>query len=233
MPAHRTLARLATLVALVIAPLGLSAQGRNLAGTYNTTVNSPQGALKAVITITGTQGSYAGTLAAEGFPVMPVTKVTPSDTTVVLDVETPDGGVQVSMKFLDATKVQGTLVYQGMQMGLDGTYSAGGAVAAGGMKPTGVYTLVTTQPLMGSPAFNVSCNVQAAANGSYTGTCGNADVGDVPISTVTTEGNVVTIAGDTPAGPFKGVITVTGTTAEGTITVGNETAKMKGTFAPK
>jgi hypothetical protein len=232
MLASRTIARLAALVAFVVAPLGLSAQGRNLAGTYTTTVNSPQGALKAVITITGTPGSYAGTLAAEGFPVMPVTKVTPSDAAVVLDVETPDGGVQVSMKFLDATKVQGTLVYQGMQMGLDGTYSAGGA-ATTGIKPTGVYTLVTTQPLMGSPAFDVSCTVQAAANGSYTGTCGNAAAGEVPISSVTTDGNVVTISGETPAGPFKGVVTITGTTAEGTITVGTETAKMKGTFTPK
>jgi hypothetical protein len=233
MPASRTFARLATLVALVVTPFGLSAQGRNLAGTYNTTVNSPQGALKAVITITGTKGSYGGTLAAEGFPAMPVTKVTPSDTSVLLDVDTPDGGVQVSMKFLDATKVQGTLIYQGMQMGLDGTYSAGGAAAAGGMKPTGVYTLVTTQPLMGSPAFDVLCTVQAMPNGSYGGTCGNPEAGEVPISTVTVEGNVVTISGDTPAGPFKGVVTITGTTAEGTITVGNETAKMKGTFAPK
>jgi hypothetical protein len=55
----------------------------------------------------------------------------------------------------------------------------------------------------------------------------------VPISSVTTDGNVVTISGETPAGPFKGVVTITGTTAEGTITVGTETAKMKGTFTPK
>lgn len=228
----RPLVRLAALVALIAAPLGLSAQGRAVAGTYSTTVNSPQGALKAVITITGDKGAYAGTLAADGFPVMPLTKVTPSDTGVALDVDTPDGGVQVVMKFIDATKVQGTLVYQGMQMGIDGTFAPAGAAAAG-MKPTGVYSLVTTQPLMGSPAFDVSCTVTAAASGAYAGTCGNSENGEVPISTVTTAGNVVTIAGDTPAGPFKLVMTVTGTAAEGTISVGGETAKMKGTFTAK
>lgn len=232
MSALRSFARLAAVVTLAVTPLALSAQGRAVSGVYTTTLNSPQGALKAVITITGDKGSYAGTLAADGFPVMPVTKVTPSDSGVALDVETPDGGVQMTIKFLDATKVQGTLVYQGMQMGLEGTFAAAGAGSAT-FTPTGAYNLVTTQPLMGATAFDVSCAVQAAPNGSYTGVCGNSSLGEAPIGTVTAAGNVVTITGDTPAGAYKVVVTIVGAAADGTVTIGTETAKAKGTFTPK
>ena len=232
MTSFRPLARLAALLALAFAPLTVSAQGRSVTGTYTTTVNSPQGALKAVITITGDKSAYTGTLTADGFPVMPVSKVTPSDTGVAIAVDTPDGGVTVSMKFVTPTTVQGTLVYQGMPMGIDGTFAPAGAGGAG-ITPTGSYSLVTTQPLMGAPAFDIACTVQLAAGGSYSGTCGNPEAGDVPIGSVTTAGNVVTIAGDTPNGPYKLVLTITGAAADGMVTIGNETAKLKGTFTAR
>ena len=101
------------------------------------------------------------------------------------------------------------------------------------ISPVGVFTMKTTQPLMGSAEFDVNCNVVKGATGTYSGTCGNADSGDVPITTVASAGNVVTISGDTPVGPFKVVVTVTSGVAEGSITLGDETAKLKGTFAPK
>ncbi len=129
----RSFARVAAIAALVLAPMTLFAQARNVVGTYNTTVNSPQGALKAVITITGAAGTYAGTLAAEGFPVMALSKVTPIESGVSLVVDSPDG-ITVSMKFVDATKVQGTLSYMGLEMGIDGTFVAAAGIGAG-MKP--------------------------------------------------------------------------------------------------
>jgi hypothetical protein len=122
---------MAAIAALVLAPMTLFAQARNVVGTYNTTVNSPQGALKAVITITGAEGAYAGTLAAEGFPVMTLSKVTPMESGVSLVVDSPDGDVTVSMKFIDATKVQGTLSYMGLEMGIDGTFVAAPGIRAG------------------------------------------------------------------------------------------------------
>jgi len=130
----RSFARIAAIAALVLAPMTLFAQARNVVGTYNTTVNSPQGALKAVITITGAEGTYAGTLAAEGFPVMTLSKVTPIDSGVSLIVDSPDGNVTVSMKFVDATRVQGTLSYMGLEMPIDGTFVAAAGIGAG-MKP--------------------------------------------------------------------------------------------------
>ncbi len=89
------------------------------------------------------------------------------------------------------------------------------------INPVGVFTMKTTQPLMGSPV------------GAFGGACGNADSGEVPISTVTAAGKLVTITGDTPVGPFTVTVTVTDGVAEGSISLGNETAKLKGTFAPK
>ncbi len=101
------------------------------------------------------------------------------------------------------------------------------------INPVGVFTMKTTQPLMGAPEFEVNCTVTKSATGAFGGTCGNAESGDVPISTVSTAGNAITIAGDTPVGPFTVQVTVTNGAAEGTINLGSETAKLKGTFAPK
>jgi hypothetical protein len=228
------LAHIAALAALVVAPIALVAQGRSVVGTYNTTLTGPQGAVKAVIVITGGQGAYSGTLAAEGFPEMTVTKVTPSDTSVLLVMGTPDVGVTVLMKFLEAARVQGILTYQGVQMGIDGTFAATRLGAAGGasLNPVGEYTLVTSEPLMGEAHFNVRCTVTAGTGGVLGGGCGNADYPETPI-TVSTEGNIVTISGETPAGSVKLVMTVTNGVAEGTISIGNETAKIKGLFAAK
>ncbi|MES3034278.1 MAG: hypothetical protein V4813_09800 [Gemmatimonadota bacterium] len=101
------------------------------------------------------------------------------------------------------------------------------------INPVGVFTMKTTQPLMGSPVFDVNCTVTKGATGAFGGACGNADSGEVPISTVTAAGKLVTITGDTPVGPFTVTVTVTDGVAEGSISLGNETAKLKGTFAPK
>lgn len=228
LPFH-SLRRLATLAVLVAAPISLHAQGRSVAGTYTTTINSPQGPIKAVITVTGDKGTLGGTLAADGFPSMPITKVTPSDAGVAIQVDTPDGGVSVDMKFVDASKVQGTLNYQGMPLPIEGTFAPAGGLASA----VGTYNMLTSQPLMGAAQFDVQCAVTKNAAGVYGGTCGNSENGEVPIGTVSIAGNVVTIAGDTPAGPYKLVMTITGTAAEGTISVGSETAKMKGTFTAK
>ena len=101
------------------------------------------------------------------------------------------------------------------------------------ISPVGVFTMKTTQPLMGAAEFDVNCTVVKGATGAFSGTCGNPESGDVPIGAVSTAGNVVTISGDSPVGPFKVLVTVTSGVAEGTISLGEETAKLKGTFTPK
>lgn len=225
---------LRTLLGVLLVLPGIAvAQGRNVTGTYNTTVSSPQGAVKAVIVLKREAGAFAGTLAAEGFPTIPVSNVVPSDAGVTLQGDSPDGAVNVSMKFVAADKVTGTLVYQGAAMTLEGTFAVeGSAPSATAMNAAGTYELKSTEPLMGTTDFPVTCAVTRAADGSYGGTCGN-DQGGAAIGALTVQGSVVTMTGDSPAGPFKAVITVDGRTASGTLTLGAETAKMKGTFAPK
>lgn len=223
--------------ALLLLPGVASAQARSVIGTYNTTITSPQGAVKAVIVLKGAPGAFTGTLAAEGFPEIPVSNVVPSDTGVTLTGDSPDGGVNVSMKFAGGDKVTGKLVYQGQEMVLDGTFSPSGsapAAASGAAlaSAAGTYELKSTESLMGMSEFPVTCVVTMAANGAYAGTCGN-DQGGAAIAALTVAGNVVTMTGDSPAGPFKAVFTVDGRAASGTLTLGAETAKMKGTFAPK
>lgn len=230
--AVRTLA-----AALLLLPVVASAQSRSVTGTYNTTITSPQGAIKAVIVLKGGPGAFTGTLAAEGFSEIPVSNVVPSDTGVTLVGDSPDGGVNVSMKFAGGDKVTGKLVYQGMEMVLDGTFAPAGGVAAPAAgaalaSAAGTYELKSTESLMGMSEFPVTCVVTRAANGAYAGTCGN-DQGGATIAALTVAGSVVTMTGDSPAGPFKAVFTVDGRAAAGTLTLGAETAKMKGTFAPK
>jgi hypothetical protein len=220
--------------ALVVLPRTGLAQGRTVVGTYNTTISSPQGAVKAVIVLTQTNGTIGGTLAADGFPTMPVSKATPSDSGVTIQADTPDGGVAVAMKFGAGDKVTGTVVYQGMEMGLDGTFApAGGSSTRTAPSPTGTYSLVTSEPLMGAANFDAQCTITKSATGTLAGTCGNSENGEVPVSSVSVDGNVVTISGETPVGAFKIVLTVVGTDATGTIAIGAETAKAKGTFTAK
>ena len=225
----RSLSRARSLLsALLLLPVAAIAQGRNVTGTYNTTINSPQGAVKAVIVLKRDAGAFSGTLAADGFPTIPVTNVMPSDSGVSLQGDSPDGAVTVKMKFGAADKVTGTVVYQGAEMTLDGTFSSGTAA----MSAAGMYELKSTEPLLGMAEFPVTCAIVAAADGSYSGTCGN-DQGGAPVGKIVVDGSVVTMTGDSPAGPFKAVITIAGKAATGTLQLGAETAKMKGTFTPK
>ena len=230
---------LATVVAvLAMLPRTMQAQARQVAGTYTTNVSTPQGALKAVIVLKLENGVYSGTLSAEGFPTMPVSSATPSDSGVKLQVDTPDGGVAVAMKFGAGDKVTGTLNYQGADMMLDGTFApaggmTGASAAATATSPVGSYELKTSEPLMGDPAFAVACTVTKSASGVFEGSCGNPDRGDAPVSSVTMAGNVVTMVGDTPVGPFRVVLNIAGSDAEGTITIGSEVAKLKGRFTAK
>jgi hypothetical protein len=218
----------ALLTTLLLLPVLASAQGRSVTGTYNTTINSPQGSVKAVIVLKRDAGAFSGTLAADGFPTIPVTNVVPSDSGVSLQGDSPDGAVLVKMKFGAADKVTGTVVYQGAEMTLDGTFASGAAV----ISAAGTYELKSTEPLLGMAEFPVTCAITSAADGSYSGTCGN-DQGGAPVGKIVVDGSVVTMTGDSPAGPFKAVITIDGKSAMGTLQLGTETAKMKGTFTPK
>ena len=225
----RSLSRARSLLsALLLLPIAAIAQGRNVTGTYNTTINSPQGAVKAVIVLKRDAGAFTGTLAADGFPTIPVTNVVPSDSGVSLQGDSPDGAVMVKMKFGAADKVTGTVLYQGAEMMLDGTFASGTAA----MSAAGMYELKSTEPLLGMAEFPVTCAIVAAADGSYSGTCGN-DQGGAPVGKIVVDGSVVTMTGDSPAGPFKAVITIAGKAATGTLQLGAETARMRGTFTPK
>ncbi len=100
------------------------AQGRTITGTYTTVVNSPQGPVPAVIVLKKENGKVGGTLAAEGFPVLPVASVTATDSTVAIQADSPDGGVVVTLKFGANNKVSGTVLYQGAEMPVEGTFAA-------------------------------------------------------------------------------------------------------------
>ncbi len=223
--------------ALLLLPASLLAQGRTVAGTYTTTITSPQGGVKAVIVLKKTGSAYSGTLAADGFPEIPVSNVVPSDTGVTLQGDSPDGAVLVSMKFAGSDKITGKVTYQGMDMVLDGTFAAvSGAMpvaAVGGMSPVGSYEMKTTGPMMGASVFDVTCAVTKTAAGGFDATCGNPERGDVPASSVTVSGNVVTIGGDTPVGPFRIVMTVAGKAITGSMSVGDEKSDLKGQFTAR
>ena len=220
------------IASVMLSTLAAAQSGRTVTGTYNTTIAGPQGPVKAVIVLKREAGAFAGTLAAEGFPAIPVINVVPSDSGVSLQGDSPDGPVAVKLKFAAADKVTGTLVYQGQEMTLEGSYVAEGASSASALQAAGTYELKSTEPLMGMPEFSVTCSLTRAADRSYNGMCGN-DQGSAPINTVAVDGNVVTMSGDSPAGPFKAIFAITGLAAAGTLQLGAETAKMKGTFAPK
>ncbi len=223
--------------ALLLLPASLLAQGRTVSGTYTTMITSPQGGVKAVIVLKKSGAAYTGTLAADGFPEIPVSNVVPSDTGVTLQGDSPDGAVLVSMKFAGSDKITGKVTYQGTEMALDGTFAAaGGAMppaAAAGMSPVGSYEMKTTGPMMGASIFDVTCAVTKTAAGGFDATCGNPERGDVPASSVTVSGNVVTIGGDTPVGPFRIVMTVAGKAITGSMSVGDEKSDLKGQFTAR
>ena len=225
------------LAALLLAPASLLAQGRSVAGTYSTTITSPQGAVKAVIVLKKSGTAFAGTLAAEGFPEIPVSNVVPSDTGVTLQGDSPDGAVLVNMKFAASDKVTGKLTYQGMEMTLDGTFAAAGAAmpasTGAALSPVGSYEMKTTGPMMGAATFDVSCTVTKTAAGGFDATCANPERGEVPASSVSVTGNVVTIGGDTPVGPFRLTLTVAGKVVTGSFAVGDEKSDVKGQFTAK
>lgn len=231
----RSLALAATLVAATaMAPVSSAAQGRPVVGTYNALINTPQGPVKAVIVIKRENGAYAGTVAAEGFPVLPISQVTPNDAGLVVAADTPDGGVVVTMKYGAGDKMTGTVAYSGMDMPFDGTYApAGAAPAANGFSGVGVYAVKTTDPLMGAAGFEVTCIVTKTPAGALSGTCGNPAAGEVPAASISVSGNVVTMSGPTPAGEFKLAMTVVNGVVDGTIVLGAELAKLKGTHTAK
>ncbi|HYW49214.1 MAG TPA: hypothetical protein VE861_01340 [Gemmatimonadaceae bacterium] len=122
----------AAAIAFVLAPASVTAQqARVVTGTYTTSVNSPQGALKTVIVVKRENGALGGTISADGFPTIPLKSVIPTDSTVSMVADSPDG-VSITLKFTGADKVSGTLVYQGMELPIEGTFAADGAPASGG-----------------------------------------------------------------------------------------------------
>ncbi len=223
----------------LLLPLSMHAQRamKSVAGVYNAVVSSPQGDVKAVITIKRENNAFAGTLAADGFPVLPLSNIVPSDTGVTMVGDSPDGGVNVSVKFGDADKVSGTVLYQGTEMTMVGTFAPAdamtGAAATGpAMEASGTYEMKSIEPLMGQAEMAIRCTITKAPTGALGGVCGN-EAGEAPISAVSVVGNVVTLNGDSPVGPFKGTLTVIDGMVTGTLALGSETAKMKGTFVAR
>jgi hypothetical protein len=216
--------------AYVLSPLAMQAQARDLSGIYNAAVNSPQGAVKVVITLKKEGGAMTGSLAAEGFPTLPVSSATPTADGVKVVADSPDGGVTVDIKFGAGDKMTGMLTYQGMEMPIEGTFAAGGGAMA--FSPGGEYVLKTIEPMLGESALEIVCTISKGADGKYAGTC-TAAAGSAPVSQVTVAGNVVTMGGESPAGPYSAAATVVGTEVTGTLTLGGETAKFKGTFTAK
>lgn len=126
----------AWVAAAVLAPVAVQAQARQVAGTYTTVINSPQGPIKAILVLKrDAAGTYAGTLSPEGFPVLTLTGVVASDTGLVAQADM-DGSLTVTIKFAAADKVTGSVLYQGMDMGLEGTFAPAAPGAAPGGKDT-------------------------------------------------------------------------------------------------
>lgn len=124
----------AWVAAAVLAPVSVQAQARQVAGTYTTVINSPQGPVKAIIVLKrDAAGAYAGTMAPEGFPLLTLTSVVASETGLVAQADM-DGALTVTIKFAAADKVTGSVVYQGMDMGLEGSFAPAAAAAAPGGK---------------------------------------------------------------------------------------------------
>ena len=124
----------AFVAAAIVAPVSVQAQARQVAGTYTTVINSPQGPIKAIIVLKrDATGAYSGTMAPEGFPLLTLTSVVASETGVVAQADM-DGALTVTIKFATADKVTGSVLYQGMDMGLEGSFvpAAAASTAPGG-----------------------------------------------------------------------------------------------------
>jgi hypothetical protein len=217
--------------AMAVSSVALRAQApaaRDVSGTYTTQVASPQGPVKAVMVLKKEAATYTGTLAAEGFPTLPITTVTPMADGLKVVADSPDGGVIVEMKMGTGDKVSGKLTYQGMEMPIEGTFAGAGGMVS----PSGEYQIKTTEPMMGETGFEVTCVISKGADGNHAGTC-TAAAGSAPVSQVSVAGNVVTMGGESPAGPYTVVATVVGTTITGTMTLGGEAAKFTGKFTAK
>ncbi len=219
-------------VAIASNPTIVDAQTRPITGIYTATIASPQGAVKTVITLKRTNGVLGGTLAADGFPELAISTVTPTDSVVKLTADTPDGGVAVSIRFATGDKVTGTVLYQGAEMVMDGTFAPSADAPTSAVSGIGEYAFKTIEPLLGMPEFVFSCTVTKGAGGALGGSCGS-DQGSASVGSVVVAGNVVTMTGDTPGGPMKLVVTVAGAETTGTIALGNEIAKVKGQYTAK
>jgi len=126
----------AWVAAAVLAPVPVQAQARQVAGTYTTVINSPQGPIKAIILLRrDAAGAYAGSMAPEGFPVLTLTGVVASETGLVAQADM-DGSLTVTIKFAAADKVTGSVLYQGMDMGLEGSFAPAASIAVPGGKGT-------------------------------------------------------------------------------------------------
>ncbi len=161
-------ARLAalTLAAMVLAPVAAHAQGRVVTGTYTVSIESPQGPVKAVLVLKQVNGAFSGSLAADGFPELPIATAVPTDTSVVVTADTPDGGVTVTVKFTATDKVTGSVLYQGMEMPMSGTFAPGDAKPAGGEADAAAFAARTVS------ASTASAGRVSHARAGYTGSSG-------------------------------------------------------------
>lgn len=126
----------AWVAAAVLAPITVQAQARQVAGTYTTVINSPQGPIKAIIVLKrDAAGAYAGTMAPEGFPLLTISSVVASASGLVLQADM-DGELTVTIKFAAADKVTGSVLYQGMDMGLEGNFAPAAAATGAAGKGT-------------------------------------------------------------------------------------------------
>ncbi len=136
--------------AVALAPVATHAQGRVVTGTYTVSIESPQGPVKAVLVLKKVNGEFAGSLLADGFPELPIAKAVPTDSSIVVTADTPDGGVTVTVKFSATEKVTGSVLYQGMDMPMTGTFTPGDAKPAGGA-PDSAFAVRAVSPPTASP----------------------------------------------------------------------------------
>lgn len=229
-----------TALAAVPALLVAQAPARQVAGTYAFEVLSPNGAVKVQMVLKQEGAAHAGTLNADGFPALQLSRVTPTDSGVIVEADTPDGSdVSVIAKIAADNRLMGKVNYAGMEMPFTGTFTpAGGAAAAttapATVDPVGAYAGATTEPFMGQGSFPFECVIERGANGTLKGGCGQPGngPGEAPFEKVEVSGATVKANGQTPAGPYALELTIAGTEATGAIVLGGERAKLKATFTP-
>jgi hypothetical protein len=124
---------LAAIAACVVLPLAATAQApRNPAGSYAFEVLSPNGAVKVQMTVEPRGGALGGSLNADGFPALQLTRVTPTDSGAVFEASTPDGdGVVVVGTLTADNRFLGRLTYGGLELPFAGSFTpAAGAAGA-------------------------------------------------------------------------------------------------------